>query len=102
MITFNMSLKQYIFLNVSTHALHLNEPFGVNMEYLYPLFKEISEKQNPEDPRGWKKIPEESEDPQIVNPGVSKVEISRGTPGFGVFEEPLAIPTHHLYLILST
>ena len=79
MITFNMSLKQYIFLNVSTHALHLNEPFGVNMEHLCALFKEINEKQNPEDPRGWKKIPEESEDPKIVSPGVSKVKISRGS-----------------------
>ena len=36
--------------------------------------------------------PEGSEDLQNENPGVSKVEISRGTPGFGVFEEPLAIP----------
>ena len=95
MITFNMSLKQYIFLNVSTHALHLNEPFGVNMEHLCALFKEINEKQNPEDPRGWKKIPEESEDPQIVNPGVSKAEIRRGTPGFGAFKEPLAIPSRY-------
>ena len=94
MITFNMSLKQYIFLNVSTHALHLNEPFGVNMEHLCALFKEINEKQNPEDPRGWKEIPEESKDPQIVNPGVSKVQIGRGTSGFGVFKEPLAIPSH--------
>ena len=52
MITFNMSLKEYIFLNVFTHALHLNEPFGVNMEHVCPLFKKISKKQNPEDPRG--------------------------------------------------
>ena len=52
MITFNMSLKEYIFLNVSTHALHLNEPFGVNVEHQCPLFKEISKKQNTEDPRG--------------------------------------------------
>ena len=37
--------------------------------------------------------PEGSEDLQNENPGVSKVEISRGTPGFGVFEEPLAIPS---------
>ena len=37
--------------------------------------------------------PEGSEDLQNEKPGVSKVEISRGTPGFGVFEEPLAIPT---------
>ena len=78
-----MSLKEYIFLNVSTHTLYLNQPFGVNMEHLYLLFKEISEKQNPE----------ESEDPQIVNPRVWKVVISQGTPGFGVFEEPLAIPS---------
>ena len=48
MITFNMSLKEYILLNV----VHLNEPFGENMEHLYPFFKEISEKQNPEDPQG--------------------------------------------------
>ena len=40
--------------------------------------------------------PEGSEDLQNENPGVSKVEISRGTPGFGVFEEPLAIPTYHI------
>ena len=66
-----MSLKEYIFLNLSTHTLHLNKPFGVNMEHLCHLFKEISEKQNPEDPQGWKKIAEESEDPQIVYPGVS-------------------------------
>ena len=37
--------------------------------------------------------PEGSEDLQNENPGVSKVEISRGTPGFRVFEEPLAIPS---------
>ena len=87
-----MSLKEYIFLNLSTHTLQLKEPFGIDMEHPCPLFNEISQKQNPEDPQGWKKIPEESEDPQIVNPGVSKVEISRGTPGFGVLKEPLAIP----------
>ena len=49
--------------------------FSVNMEHLCQLFKEISEKQNPEDPRGWKKIPEESEDPQTVNPGVSMITL---------------------------
>ena len=94
-----MSLKAYIFLNLSTHTLHLNEPFGTNMEHLCQISKEISEKQNPEDPQGRKKILEQSEDSQIVKPGVSKVEISRGTSGFGVFEEPLAIPTPY---VLST
>jgi len=39
--------------------------------------------------------PEGSEDLQNENPGVSKVEISQGTPGFGGFEEPLAIPNAH-------
>ena len=88
-----MSIKENIFLNISTYASYLNKPFGVNMGHLsHFLFKEISEKQNTEDPLGWKKIPEESDDAQIVNPGFLKVEINWGTPGFGVFEEPLAIP----------
>ena len=53
-------------------------------------------------PWGWKKNPEESEDHQNVNPGVSKVEISWGTPGFGVFEEPFAIPTtYHLWGVFA-
>ena len=43
--------------------------------------------------------PEGSEDLQNENPGVSKVEISRGTPGFGVFEEPLAIPSPYQSVI---
>lgn len=38
MIIFNINLKEYVFLNLSTHTLHLNEPFGVNMEHLCPLF----------------------------------------------------------------
>ena len=37
--------------------------------------------------------PKGSEDLQNVNPGVLNVEISRGTPGFGVLEEPLTIPS---------
>ena len=46
--------------------------------------------------------PEGSEDLQNENPGVSKVEISRGTPGFGVFEEPLGIPTtYKKYSVLA-
>jgi len=60
---------------------------------------------NPGVPRGWNRNPEESEDHQNVNPGVSNVEISRGTAGFGVFEEPLGIPTwygaYHLGFLLS-
>ena len=43
-------------------------------------------------PWGKMQNPEGSEDLQNENPGVSKVEISRGTLGFRVFEEPLAIP----------
>ena len=45
--------------------------------------------------------PEGSEDLQNENPGVSKVEISRGTPGFGVFEEPLAIPSLYSTFVYS-
>ena len=57
------------------------------IERIHGLFLQTSaEKINTGVPRGWKK-----------NPGVSKVEISRGTPGFGVFEEPLGIPSaYHL------
>ena len=63
------------------------------IEPIYTLFLEKSAvKINPGVPRGWKKNPEGSEDYQNENPGVSKVEISRGTSGFGVFEEPLGIP----------
>ena len=64
------------------------------IEPIYALFLEKSAvKINPGVPRGWKKNPEESEDHQNENPGVSNVGISRGTPGFGVFEEPLGIPS---------
>ena len=47
---------------------------------------------------GCNKIPKESKDPHIVNSVVSKVEISRGTQGFRVFEEPLAIPSTFIVL----
>ena len=47
-----MSLKQHIFLNLAKNTLLLNEPFGVNIEQLFALLKEISKKQNPKDPRG--------------------------------------------------
>ena len=57
MITFNMSLKEYIFLNLSTHTKNLKEPFSITMEHLCPLFKEIREKQNLKDPRNEKKSP---------------------------------------------
>ena len=57
-------------------------------------------------PRGYpglKGNPEESGDHQNANPRVLKVEISRGTLGFRVFEEPLAIPSTYqfesLYLL---
>ena len=64
------------------------------MPYFFAFFlKESAVKINPGVPRGWKKNPEESENHENENPGVSKVEISWGTPGFGVFEEPLGIPT---------
>ena len=60
---------------------------------IYALFLEKSVvKINPGVPRGWKKNPEESEDHQNLNPGVSNVEISQGSPGSGVFEETLGIP----------
>ena len=60
--------------------------------HLCSFFREISSENKPRGSSGLKKNPEESEDHQNVNPGVSNVEISRGTPGFGVFEEPLGIP----------
>jgi len=67
------------------------------IECTYALYLEKSvAKVNPGVPRGWKKSPKESENHQSENPGVSKVEISQGTPGFGVFEESLGIP--NLYI----
>ena len=67
--------------------------FVVIWKSLYALFLEkYVVKINPGVPRGSKKNPEESEDRQNEKPGVSKVEISRGIPGFGVFEEPLGTP----------
>ena len=73
------------------------------IERIYALFLEKSAvKINPGVPQGWKKNPEESEDHQNANPRVLKVEISRGTPGFGVFEEPLGIPTtYKKYSVLA-
>ena len=65
MITFNMSLKEYIFLNVSTHALHLNEPYGVNMEYLYPLFKETVKNKTPKIPGVETKSPKKAKIPKL-------------------------------------
>ena len=64
----------------------------IECTYALCLEKSVA-KVNPGVPRGWKKTPEESEDHQNANAGVSNVEISRGTPGFGVFEEPLGIPS---------
>ena len=68
------------------------------LEGIYALsLEKFVVKINPGVPRGWKETPEESEDHQNENPGVSKVEISRETPGFRVFEEPLAIPSAQLH-----
>ena len=64
MITFNMSLKEYIFLNVFTHALHLNEHFGVNMEHVCPLFKEIRNK-TPKIPGVERKSPKKATIPKL-------------------------------------
>ena len=67
------------------------------IECTYALYLEKSVvKVNPGVPRGWKKNPEESEDHQNENPRVMKVGISRETPGFGVFEEPLGIPNQNI------
>ena len=57
-----------------------------------PLLEKSVVKINPWVSRGGKKNPKESKDHQNENPRVSKVGISRKTPGFWVFEEPLGTP----------
>ena len=66
-------------------------------------FRENSVETKPRVPRGREppnSHPEETGDKPNVNLGVSKFEISQGTPGFGVFKKPLTIPSlDHTYLL---
>ena len=63
-----------------------------NRGNLWPLLRKISTENNPRGSPGLKEKHRKGKDCQNKNPGVSKVEMSRGTPGLGVFKETLAIP----------
>ena len=64
---------------------------------------DVDKNKNPGVPRGKIQNPEGSEDLKIVNPGVLKVEISRGTPGLGSSKNSLQslVITVHFVIIGS-